>query len=120
MSYKTVNRITTSDGLRPYHLNPVQKLHGGDHEQRVDFSHFLVAELRRNPRLLQRLMCTDESPFDESGVCNCKNEHRYTHDKPHATSEHSHQTRYTANIWCGILGNRLVSITERFEESTSG
>ena len=110
ISQSTVNRITTSENLRPYHLNPVQELREHDAPIRVNFSEWLLTECGRDPRFLDKLIVTDEAPFTQSGVRNCHNEHHYSRENPHATRECTHQTRFSINCWGGILGTRLVSI----------
>ena len=65
ISQSTVNRITRSEHLRPYHLNPVQELREHDAPIRVNFSDWLLTECERDPRFLDKLIVTDEAPFTQ-------------------------------------------------------
>lgn len=109
MSQSTVNRITRSENLRPYHLNPVQELRDGDPAQRLNFCRWVLQRFDENPDFFYTVLFTDESNFDQSGVRNCHNEHFYADQNPHATRVRTHQIRYSANMWGGILGRQLVS-----------
>lgn len=109
MSYSTVNRITRANNLHPYHLNPEQELRDGDPAQRLAFCRWLLRTSEEHPDFVKTILFTDESNFDQSGVRNCHNEHHYGRRNTYKTRVRTRQTRYSANMWAGILGRRLVS-----------
>ena len=34
--------------------------------------------------------------------------HTWSHDNPHETSVTNFQRRLSVNVWCGVLGNKLI------------
>jgi len=85
--------------LYPYHDQRV-----GDHAQRMDLCHWIKA----HPKLLSVILFSDEASFTRDGVNNLRNAHTWSHDNPHETSETNFQRRFTVNVWCGVLGNKLI------------
>ena len=41
------------------------------------------------------------------------------HDNPHETSVTNFQRRFSVNVWCGLLGNRLIEFLV-FENNLTG
>lgn len=109
MSHMTVNAITTANGLWPFHKCPVQKLHGGDPEQRLEFCQYLVHRHEEDENFNYGILFSDESNFNQSGVRNCHNEHYYALENSHMTRTRSHQIRCNVNMGCGIIGTHVVS-----------
>ena len=46
--------------------------------------------------------------FIRDGVNNLRNVHAWSHNNPHETSVTNFQKRFSVNVWCGVLGNRLI------------
>ena len=46
--------------------------------------------------------------FTRDGVNNLRNVHTWSHDNPHETSLAKFQRRFSVNVWCGVLGNKLI------------
>ena len=44
----------------------------------------------------------------QDGVNNLRNVHTWSHDNPHETSVTNFHRRFTVNVWCGVLGNKLI------------
>jgi len=42
------------------------------------------------------------------GINNLRNMPRWSHRNPHATCVTHFQKRFSVNVWCGVLGNRLI------------
>jgi len=90
--------------LYPYHDQRVQHLEPGDHAQRMDFCHWIKA----HPELLSVILFSNEASFTRDGVNNLRNVHTWSHDNPHETSVTNFQRRFSVNVWCGVLGNKLI------------
>lgn len=88
-------------GLHPYHYRRAQALYGSDSEARIRFCQWLIA----NPAV--NILWTDESTFTRVGIFNIHNEHWWTMNNPHLIKEHSHQIRFSVNVWAGLLNNRI-------------
>ena len=46
--------------------------------------------------------------FTRDGVNNLRNVHMWSHDNPHETSVTNFQRRFSVNVRCGVLGNKLI------------
>jgi hypothetical protein len=67
--------------------------------------------MRKN--IVKRHLCTkilfaDEAIFSRDDITNTRNTHVWSYDNPHSTKETHFQTRFSVNIWCGIIGNLLI------------
>ncbi len=89
---------------RTLHDQRVQHLEPGDHAQRMDLCHWIKA----HPKLLSDSLFTDEASFTWDGINNLRNVHTWSHGNPHATCVTHFQRRFSVNVWCGVLGNRLI------------
>jgi len=92
------------EDLYPYHDQRVQHLEPGDNAQRMDLCHWIKA----HPELLSVILFTDEASFTRDSVNNSQNVHTWSHDNPHETSVTNFQRRFSVNVWCGVLRNRLI------------
>ena len=70
----------------------------------MDLCHWIKA----HPELLSDILFNDEASFTRDGVNNLRNVHTWSHDNPHETSVTNFQRRFTVNVWCGVLGNKLI------------
>lgn len=94
--------LLKSEGLHPYHFRRAQALYDGDEVRRINFCHWLV----QHPNL--NILWTDESTFTRIGLFNIHNEHWWTYNNPHVIREHSHQVRFSVNVWAGIINDRII------------
>src|SRR5215469_5408052 len=104
VSRMQVCRTLHEEGLYPYHDQRVQHLEPGDHAQRMELCHWVKA----HPELLSVILFTDEASFTGDGINNLRNLHTWSHRNPHATCVTHFRRRFSVNVWCGVLGNRLI------------
>lgn len=97
-------RTLKNNNLYPYHKQNVHTLLPQDAPLRLEFCRWL----NRNRRLYRRILFTDEAQFTRDGVNNFKNEHIWAEENPHQTVETNSQHRFSANVWCGVINNKLV------------
>ncbi|XP_054279103.1 uncharacterized protein LOC128997489 [Macrosteles quadrilineatus] len=97
-------RILHNEGLYPYHLRKVQALHAGDTLRRSQFCRWVAG----NRHQIKFILFTDEAQFTRNGINNSKNVHIWAEDNPHATVETNFQQRFSVNVWCGLLNDKLV------------
>ena len=64
--------------------------------------------IKAHPELLSVILFSDEASFTRDGVNNLRNVHMWSHDNPHETSVTNFQRRFTVNVLCGVLGNKLI------------
>lgn len=100
MVWMTLNK----NNFYPFHQQKVQHLHPGDGPLRLQFCNFL----NRNQQLYKRILFTDEAQFTRDGVNNSHNEHSWADENPHEVVERNFQYRFSVNVWCGLLYNRLI------------
>ena len=70
----------------------------------MDFCHWIKA----HPELLSVILLSDKASFTRNGVNNLRNVHTWSRDNPHETSVINFQRRFSVNVWCGVLGNKLI------------
>jgi len=97
-------RTSREDDLYPYHDQRVQHMQPGNHAQRLDLCHRVTAHLD----VLSLILLTDEASFTRDGINNLRNTHTWSHHNPHATCVTHFQRRFSVNVWCGVVGNRLI------------
>ena len=64
--------------------------------------------VKTNPDLLSVILFTDEASFTRDDINNLRNVRTWSHDNPHATCVTQFQRRFSVNVWCGVLGKRLI------------
>jgi len=97
-------RTLHEEDLYPYHDHRVQHLEPGDPAEHMDLCQWITAY----PQLFSVILFTDEASFTRDGINNSRNLHMWSHDNPHETSVTKFQRRFSVNVWCGFLGNRLI------------
>lgn len=108
ISQSSIFRILKKENLRPFHFTPVQNLLARDLPARVEFSEFLRNEQRANRNFLENILFTDEATFTRRGVFNWRNSHYWDVENPHLPKESHFQQEFKINVWCGIVGDRLL------------
>lgn len=103
-----VFRILKHHKLHPYHYTPVQSLHEGDCEKRIEFCTLMLAKDTQNENFLKKILWTDESIFNREGITNFHNLHFYAQENPHKKLQTKHQNRFSVNVWAGLIGNCVI------------
>jgi len=104
VSCMQVWRTLHEEDLYPYHDQRVQHLEPGDHARRMDLCYWIKV----HPELLSVILFSDEESFTRDDVNNLRNVHTWSHDNPLETSVSNFQRRFTVNVWCGVLGIKLI------------
>ncbi|CAH1991457.1 unnamed protein product [Acanthoscelides obtectus] len=107
-SYGTVQRILKKYKFIPYKYRPVQMLLAGDPERRLVFCHWYLSFCRQNVNNFRYLLWTDESNFSNSGMFNRKNHHYWSRENLLLVHPRGPQVRFSFNVWCGIIGSKIV------------
>lgn len=108
VSLSIIQRILRKHKFIPYKYRPTQTLVPGDADRRLIFCRWLVASCRENPRLLRNIIWSDESNFSNSGMFNRKNMHYWSRENPLLTYPTHPQTRFSLNVWCGLIGSEVI------------
>lgn len=105
--------------MHPYHVVLHQALKEEDFNRRLDYCHWMLGMIRENREFLFQILWTDEATFNSDGRVNRHNMHYWSAENPHWLREVQHQGRWSLNVWCGILGGRIIG-PYFFEESLNG
>jgi hypothetical protein len=108
ISRRSVLRILHTHRFHPYHVHCHQALEERDYDVRVDFSNWLLAAVDDDPHFLSKILWTDEAQFSRDGVVNIHNMHYWADENPRWLRQTAHQEQWRTNVWCGILGDRIV------------
>lgn len=107
-SYGTVHRILRKYKFIPYKYRPVQALLPGDPERRIVFCQWYLNFCRQNVNNFRYILWTDESNFSNSGMYNRKNHHYWSRENLLLVHPTTPQVRFSFNVWCGLIGSRIV------------
>lgn len=94
--------------MHPYRPDLIQHLREGDAVRRIAFVAWLMVELDKNPLILNSILWTDESKFTNNGVINKQNNRYWDDQNPHWAFEINNQTVWGTNVWCGLIGGKLL------------
>jgi len=64
--------------------------------------------IKAHSEMLSVILFSDVASFTRDSVNNLRKVHTWSHDNPHETSVSKFQRIFTVNVWCGVLGNRLI------------
>lgn len=107
-SKDTVHKILKKHTFKPYIPQKVQALYENDRNRRHEFCVFYLNMLRQSGLFYRNVLWSDECTFNNNGVFN-RSIHRYwSQQNPRVIVETNRQHRFTVNVWCGILGDRLI------------
>lgn len=112
ISHQSVLRVLHEQQLRPYHIQPIQALHEGDHNRRLNFSRWFIQKCVENDLFLNTILSTDEAMFTNNGMFNIHNEHEWSEENPHSFMQVQHQHRFSINVWAGVVENYLLGPIE--------
>ena len=104
VSRMPVCRTVHEEDLYPYRDHRLQHLEPGDPAHHMDLCQWIT----ENSQMLSAILFTDEASFSLDGINNSRNLHTWSHGKPHETSVTKFQRRFSVNVWCGLLGKRLI------------
>lgn len=108
VSKSRASRILKKHKFHPYKLHISQTLRPNDHIRRSEFCRWFINKITQNGDFVNRVLWTDESYFSNCGLFNRHNEHHWAQENPHVVIPRRNQVRFGFNVFCGILGNRLV------------
>lgn len=108
ISRRSVSRILKRYKYHPYHVSLHQELHGADFRNRVIFCQWARQQIRLDPHFFAKVLFSDESSFTNHGTVNRHNMHYWSIENPHWLREVEHQRQWSVNVWCGIVGDKLV------------
>jgi hypothetical protein len=108
LSKSCVHAVLKKFKFKPFRDNLVQALHEGDADRRLMFCHWLRVNYRTDFGFLNKILWSDESCFSNCGMENRHNVHTWSDVNPQATRDKGFQRRFSVNVWCGIIGTKII------------
>lgn len=102
------SKILKKQKYHPYKWATSQVLHPGDAQRRIQFCEWYLRGIAENPQFAMNILWTDECNFTNCGMFNRKNCHIWAQENPHNNFPVRNQVRFSVNVFCGLLGNRLM------------
>lgn len=68
----------------------------------------MLARSQEDPDFFRKILWSDESRFDRTGVFNIHNYHSWAVENPHSARASNFQNRYSVNLWSGIIDGQLI------------
>lgn len=104
----SVRRVLTMHKFHPYKMKILQELGDYDPDRRIQFCELMTEEIRREPSLTKNICFSDECSFLLNGNVNKQNCRYWSDENPHIVVEGHTQNPQKLNVWCGILGDKII------------
>lgn len=104
----SVRRVLKMQKFHPYKMKILQELGDDDPDRRIQFCELMTEEIRREPSLTKNICFSDESSFFLNGNVNKQNCRYWSDENPHIVVEGHTQNPQKLNVWCGILGDKII------------
>jgi hypothetical protein len=109
ISYGSVQKILKKHKMHPFKMNLVQHLRATDFTRRLEFiAWFSAVQFHDDPSIVSHILWTDESKFTNNGIMNKQNNRYWDNTNPHWSRETNFQTVWEINVWCGLVGGKLL------------
>lgn len=108
ISRSSVQRILKEKKFHPFKVFLTQQLSDNDFERRLDFIAWFTEYKIEEPNLDSNIFWTDEATFHQNGNVNRHNSHYWAIENPHWIREQHVQQRFSVNVWCGLVNDKLV------------
>lgn len=108
ISQTSVCRILKRHKFHPFHISLHQELHDNDFQNRITFCQWALQKIHENRIFFRHVLFSDESTFTNHGEINRHNMHYWSVDNPHWIRQVERQRPWSVNVWCGIIGDKLI------------
>lgn len=108
VSRSTIHKILKKNKYVPFKYQPVQTLLLGDYQRRLTFAQWFINAFEENHNFFRHILWSDESNFSNRGMINKRNNHYWSRENPFVVYPCNPQHRFSLNVWCGIIGSRIV------------
>ena len=104
----SVQRLLKLHKFHPYTVKLVHEINEDDPDRRLQFCETMEELIRTEPGILKKICFSDESTFFLNGEVNRHNCRYWATENPHEFRETHTQFPVKVNVWCGILGDKIV------------
>ena len=106
ISQRSVLRLLKRHKFHPYHISLHQALHGDDFQKRIEFCQWALVQIENGT--FSNILFSDEATFTNHADVNRHNMHYWSVENPRWLREVENQRQWSVNVWCGILGLRVI------------
>ena len=103
-----VRRCFVRHKIKPFKPKFLHTLKEGDDNKRLDYCYWAQGNFLNDWNFLNKIMFTDEATFTTNGVVSSQNCRYWAADNPHWIINCKDQYSQKVNVWCGILGDRII------------
>jgi hypothetical protein len=104
----SVHRILRETKFKPFKANVHQTLERGDGDARSEFCSKMIDLINADPTLLARICFSDECTIYLDGTFIRQNNRFWAQANPHWLIEAHSQFTRKINVWCGIMGTKII------------
>lgn len=104
----SIQDILHDEGYHAFHIRRVQALLPTDYQLRIDFCQTMLQKEQQDPGFFNKVLWSDESRFERTGIFNIHNYHTWAVENPHEMRASTFQHRFSVNLWSGILNGELI------------
>ncbi|KAF2884966.1 hypothetical protein ILUMI_21187 [Ignelater luminosus] len=110
ISKDQVRRCFVRNKIKPYKPKFLHTLKIGNANKRLDYCYWVQGNFLNDRNFLKRILFTDEATFTTNGVVSSQNSRYWDRDNPHWVINCKDQYSQKVNVWCGILGDRIIGL----------
>ena len=104
----TAHKILHNEKYFAYKYQQRQTLHDGDNARRQEFCGWYTRKFEEDERFPSQILWSDKTKFTNNGIFNAQNLRIWSTENKHVFKPVRNQRQFGFNVWCGILGSRLV------------
>lgn len=108
VSVEQVRLVLKQNHFQPYKYHVSNTLYPNDNQRRLEYCRWLLGETDNDANFPKSILFTDESRFTNNGVFNRHNHIYWAQENPHLAVERRDQRSFSVNVWCGILGEKII------------
>lgn len=110
IAHTNIWKILKRHKYHSYHISMHQELHGDDFNNRMVFCNWACMQLIRDSQFFCWVIFSDESTFTNHCKVNFHNMNYWSIQNLHWLREVEHQHPWSTNVWCGIIGDKLIGL----------
>lgn len=107
-SIKFIRTVLEKNKYKPFKPKFIHTLFPGDMDIRFDFCHWIMGYYEDHPNFGSKILFSDEATFTTNGIFSSQNSRYWSTTNPKWVVECRSQVSQKVNVWCGVLGNRIL------------
>lgn len=108
LSREKIRRCLVRHKIKPFKPKFLHTLKEGDEYKRLDYCYWAQGNFLNDRDFLRKILFTDEAMFTTNGIVSSQNCRYWSTENPHWVINCKDQYSQKVNVWCGILGDRII------------